>query len=134
MKRIASIMFIIVLLASTLHVTMASHYCSGALVQVALLPSHMPGGCCDIEIVEDGIPALQPTCCENAVTVWSTDTEYTASSQPATVNPIQQTAFVAAHPLLTVISQAEKTTAQDVPPNDLPANRVERSRICVYRI
>ena len=72
MKRIASILVLFILIASTVGVVINKHYCGGNLASISLFSSSGPCGCGDKNMDEG--------CCQDKASIVQLDEDYNSSS------------------------------------------------------
>jgi hypothetical protein len=138
MKKILSISFAFLILLSSMHITLATHYCGGerSASKVSFTGEFAS---CGMETDEDFLlPGIhiEKHCCDNHVSVFTVDHNYAPSSfelnafaqillqvyiVPASTNDLSLTAF---NLLCTDI----------ITPDNLLVNAVSLPKICVFRI
>ncbi len=139
MKRLISIAMVFLMLTAMLHLSIATHYCGGHL---AALKVSLTGklASCNMECAEKDSPLtgprLIPHCCDDVVTFYAIDSNYTPSfslvsdfyQHDLQVFAIPLALYVKSYtgliPLYTNVS----------PPGALMSNSVDLSDICIFRI
>lgn len=136
MKRILSIVLAVLLLASGLHLSVASHYCGGTLAQVKWSLNHDLAGCGmenDVK-THSGNPEWQDACCQDLLSAWTTDGQFTASTPLIAAFNLQPITCFNTVSLSSVETQTVMVSSFIFPPGNLQPSRVCRNSICVYRI
>jgi hypothetical protein len=139
MKKVVSILMALLVLLSTLHVTVASHYCHGTLAAANIsLTGHQPG--CGMEEAEtpsaDGLQLLPQTCCNNIASVFSVDNNYTPS-QFQIIKELQNSFvyLLAAPQIVTTNQLASYKIIPNISPQALfKLREVPLDFICVFRV
>jgi len=138
MKKVVSIFMVVLLLATMFQLTLSTHYCGG---EVAATRISLSGelASCGMEGTEDSCPIegriQHKSCCEDFVTVFSTDNTYTPS--PVIAESFSNISNNFLIPEGTLVPQQELPINQfsDVwPPGYLMSTDVDLSCICVFRI
>jgi len=136
MKRILSLTLAVMLLASGLHLTVASHYCGGTLAQVKWSLNHEVAAC-GMEgenTKHTNGTEWHASCCKDVVSMWGTDSHFDVSASPV-IHSISQpiASFVVAENVLINTPQLLVITSI-FPPGSFQPSCVKLPRICVYRI
>lgn len=138
MKRILSLSLALLLLASGMHLTVASHYCGGMLAQVKWSVNRELGSCGmegEAERHPDGI-ALQEACCNDVVSAYATDGQYQVQSLELKKFSPSVIALVTVPQCLLFKSQqpADYHYTHVFPPGNSSASGVSLESICVFLI
>ena len=137
MKNIISIFLIVLILLSGLHLSVATHYCSGELADIKVSFTGQKGSC-GMAGEKDNSPLIngfKSHCCDNILNTFSVDQNYTPSC--SIVNIISQkiihiftipvmhgiTDFLNAHSLQTIL----------IPQDIFRTNAVSLAFICIFR-
>lgn len=135
MKRFSCIILAVVLLASGLHLSLASHYCGGTLAQVKWSLDHDLAGCGmeDHGKMYPRSTEWKGTCCQDVIGVLGTDGQYDVSTNILANNISQPVTIIVS--VLTPLEMEQTEISTDVfPPGNLQPSRVNINSICVYRI
>lgn len=139
MKKFISISFILLMLAAMLHLAVATHYCGG---NVAALKVSLTGklASCGMEYMEKDCTSplahLDKQCCDDVVTFYGVDTNYTPSFSIVT-DSHQYNFKVFSIPGGFSINASEVLISLFTsvsPPDELMSTSVDLSDICVFRI
>ncbi|MBK7131251.1 MAG: hypothetical protein IPH69_00030 [Bacteroidales bacterium] len=141
MKRIFSILTVILILTAMLHISVANHYCGG---DIAASKISLSGelATCGMEGTEDSCPlklpgeSLKSHCCDDVVSVYSFDNTYTPvnSLVPET---FRFTTQILAFPVCVAVQKPDLLPlfyTNVSPPGALMSTNVDLSNICVFRI
>lgn len=141
MKKVFSILTVIILITSMLHVSVARHYCGGELAASKISLSGVLASC-GMEGTEESCPRdfsrdhLKSHCCDDIVTFFSVDNIYT-QSQTVISESYRFTSHVLEMPIA-FVHQSNYNNSHifsDVsPPDSLISTAVDLSDICVFRI
>jgi len=139
MKNSFSILLMLVLILSGVHITVSTHFCGG---KVADKEVSLSGelATCGMEGDETSCPLegqnLKSHCCEDIVSVYGIDNNYTSSSSFVPVNfPSEFHSFTI--PTLFLKNQYSGLIQEKIsynPPGVLQSTDVDRSRICIFLI
>lgn len=137
MKRILSFSLALLLLASGMNLTVASHYCGGKLAQVKWSFNQELAGC-GMEGEHDasqGVVVEQP-CCQDQISSYSTDGQYQIQSLELKKLTPQVLAFFSAP--LSLLSNTQQPASRVLtpvfPPGKVSPNQVTQESICVFLI
>jgi len=139
MRKVVSILIALLVLLSTLHVTVASHYCGGTLAATNIsLNGHVAG--CGMEQDENTSTTnlqLSPQhCCHNIASVFSVDNNY-APSTFQLVKELSNTLFylTVAPTTITANVLASYKVIPNISPQALfKLREVPLDFICVFRV
>ena len=140
-KKVFSISTVILLLTAMLHISVAKHYCGGELAASKI---SLSGGLasCGMEDTEDSCPLdapgdhLKSHCCDDVVTFYSFDNNYT-QSQSVVSETYRLTTNVLEIPVIVPVqfSNFRSDVFTDVSPPDFQMyTAVDLTNICVFRI
>jgi len=121
-----------------MHLTVATHYCGGTFAASKISVSGKLASC-GMEGTEDTCPLpgdhLKSHCCDDEVTVYAIDGNYTPSFQDITVNTLSVMQSFTLPVNLTFHSIISKRTlfANYHPPDNLLSSAVSLADICVFR-
>jgi hypothetical protein len=139
MKKLFAILIASFLLASGMQVTLDRHYCGGNLADVRVSITGKLASC-GMESTNPSCPAdgllLRSHCCEDVVTFFSIDNNYTPSFPflPETQNN-NLNIFVSPVGLNNPPDASLKSLFSDIsPPGNLLSTSVDLADICVFRI
>jgi hypothetical protein len=136
MKRILALTLALLLLTSSLHLTVASHYCGGSLAQVKWSMDKALGTCGmegEAEHHPQGI-SLHEACCQDVVSAWSTDGQYQVSAL-AFKQFVPDAIACLETPARSIESQWKPVNVNPVhPPGETSPTQVLLEKICLYRI
>jgi hypothetical protein len=139
MKKVFSILIALLIILSGVHLTFATHYCGGILAATGI---NFSGGqvTCGMEKHEEhvfaGETVLSSHCCENVVTVYSVDPNYTPSAIRCDRLCTTQLSIFAI-PASAIISNPSfhPVLLTDYgPPGTYQYNAVSLPDICIFRI
>jgi len=139
MKRGISIVSVLFMLAAIFHITIATHFCGGE-VAASLISFSGKLASCGMEGPGKELPLsgtyFTTHCCEDVVTSYGTDSNYTPSIFLIT-NPPQNNfqifSIAAGYPVHSIA--VLKFISNNVsPPGALMSTEVDLSGICVFRI
>ena len=140
MRKLLSISFALLILLSGLHISFATHHCNGEAATFEKMSVTGELASCRME---DSDANVTPTgtyfkdhCCDNEVTVFAVDNNYTASSLEFKIFP-QNLLQVFIVPVSSTIHSfiAISTQSTDVsPPGNILLSEVSLPKICVFRI
>lgn len=138
MKRFLSISLALLLLASGMHLTVASHYCGGMLAQVKWSVDRELGSCGmegEAEHHPKGI-ALHEACCNDVVTTYTTDGQYQFQSlELKKFSPAVIAQFTVPQSILFKSQQPVDYLYTHVfPPGIVFPTKVAQESICVFII
>ena len=139
MKKGVSILLVLLLLATMIHLSVATHYCGGIIAAVKFSFSGEPATC-GMEFQGNEQPhtgtIMTTHCCDDVLTSASTDNIYTPSYSvfPELLkNNMQAFNLLNGLPVLPVgVSKSLNTNVR--PPGQLLSSIVILSDICVFRI
>ena len=141
MKKVFSILTVILLIAAMLHISVARHYCGGELAASKLSLSGDLANC-GMEGTEESCPLKSPGdhlkshCCEDVVTYYSIDNNYTQS--PTITTEISRFTTQVSEPSFTSSVKFYNRSSHiftDVSPPAFPMiTAVDLTDICVFRI
>jgi hypothetical protein len=141
-KRIFSILTVFLVLAATLHISVARHYCGGEFAASKISLSGDLASC-GMEGTEKNCPLhsagdhLKSHCCDDVVTYFSIDNNYTQSQQTVFAESYR---FISHFPEISIasplyISNLNYQVFTGVsPPDYLMYTAVDLTSICVFRI
>lgn len=140
MKKLFSILTIVLLLAGSLHFSVAKHYCGGKLAATKITLSGKPASC-GMENEEGTCPAeprtlhLEQHCCENSINHYFIDNNYVperkVNNQVFSISS-QAPEFITC-PIVALKYSGNHISANTGPPDILPG-MVDITRICIFRI
>jgi len=124
------------LLASGLHVTVASHFCGGRLAQVKWSLNHELAGC---GMEGESNPHSNGTtwhasCCKDVVAMWGTDSHFDVSASLVTPSISQPLASFVVSENVPITTPQLLAITTVFPPGSVQPFCVKLPRICVYRI
>jgi hypothetical protein len=140
-KKVFSILTVIILITSMLHVSVARHYCGGELAASKISLSGVLASC-GMEGTEESCPLdfsgdhLKSHCCDDVVTFFSVNNIYT-QSQNVISETYRFTLHVLEMPIAYVVQSNYNSSLiiSDVsPPGLLLSTSVDLTDICVFRI
>lgn len=140
MKRILSILFASLILASGMHISIATHYCGGVIAASKVSFNEQKADC-GMESGKNECPThnnkqVNSDCCKNFVSVYSVDETYKISSlefKQFTQNILQIIYTPFSLGLSSNLSSLSLITSVG-PPINLLVKQVILSDICVFRI
>lgn len=139
MKKVLTILIAVILLASGMQVSVDRHYCGGNLADVSISITGKLASC-GMESTNQSCPAdgllLRNHCCEDVVTFFSIDNNYTPSFTflPETQND-NLNIFVIPVGLNNSPEASITSFFSDIsPPGNLMSTAVDLTNICVFRI
>jgi hypothetical protein len=140
MRNFLSISFALLILLSGLHITVATHQCSGEAENFEKVSVTGELASCGMENSGDDntLPGtyFKDHCCDNEVSVFAVDNNYSASSLDFKVfSPNLLQVFIV--PVSSTIHSltAISTNSTDVsPPGNILLSEVSLPKICVFRI
>jgi hypothetical protein len=139
MKKVLTILTATIILASGFQISMDRHFCGGNLAGVKISVTGQMASC-GMEDPEESYPAggllLRTHCCEDIVTVFKIDNNYSPAFSVLT-EPINDNLHIYSN--AADLIRSYKTTLTllftDVsPPGNLMSTDVDLSDICVFRI
>lgn len=139
MRKVVAILIAMLVLLSTLHVTVASHYCHGTLAATKIsLSGHQAG--CGMEDSENAsttdLQLAPQTCCHNIASVFSVDDSYAPSTFQLVKALSSGFVYLMIAPIHAIRSQL---TSYKITPNISPQalfklREVPLDFICVFRV
>ncbi len=128
MKRILSISLAVLILASSLGLTIATHYCGGHIMDSAVAFGHTDLGC-DMGLMDDisidfnhENNIRSTTCCENEFVAIELDDQFKSSVQKVSINPVFLAVYANALLGVTVFENTQNVAYLDYNPPPLIAN------------
>ena len=141
MKKLFSILTVVLILAGMLHLSVARHYCGGELAATKVSLSGRVASC-GMEGEEENCPAdpsaehIKSHCCDDVVNVYFADSVYTPAGYFISES-FSSNSLIPGLPVA-IIARYNNTISQfyaDVsPPGCLLSTSVDLSDICVFRI
>lgn len=139
MKKVFSIMFAILILASGMHFSIATHFCGGEVASKKISLSGSVASCGMEDTEQEDCSAsdeYNSNCCKNTIATYAIDSNYENSSfkiSGITKNLLKDLNF----PVCVVFNSMQQNTTNNngVSPPDFPlASAVSLDRICIFRI
>ena len=139
MRKGVSILFVLVMVISSAHVTIATHYCGG---EVAARKISLSGklATCGMEDSKDSCPSsgilLKKHCCENSVVTIGIANNFTApiSLQSENTQNTQNHFYLPLTYSNNYISEFNHPFTNIHPPGGVSASTVNLNNICAFRI
>jgi hypothetical protein len=139
MKKFFAIAIASLVLLSGMHFTVATHYCGGKIAATRVSVLGKMASCGMVHDEKSGTSpkcSFSSNCCENKISVYSTDNNYTPSAfhfKVITQYSLHDYYLPRGFSFYTDFSSLGKLTAIS-PPDKFLANTVSISEICVFRI
>jgi hypothetical protein len=132
MRKVSTIVITLLLVFSGMHFTIATHYCQGALSKTIISLSGKTADCgMEHSRSASHEPLFSRECCDDKVTVYTVDNDYSPSFVSLIQAPEATTLVV---PCITkLLSVISKQRSENPPGYDLVSS-VEAAEICVLRI
>jgi hypothetical protein len=139
MKKLVSILFAAVILLSGMHLSLATHLCSGELAAVKWSFSDEKASC-GMAMAEKAIPAEKSfeaeSCCKDEMSFFVVDTNYTLSTTQldAPVKQLLQIFYIPTTIGIQLLHTNSTSNTNVQPPGEFIASAVSLPDICVFRI
>jgi len=136
MKKTFSILFVLLILVSGMHLTMATHICGGEVAAVKWSFSHEKAGC-GMESTNQSCSAIITTdCCHDQLDAFTIDSNYSPTSYQLTkINQLLLQVFYVPANLEFLFSKYSFPTYTNIlPPGTSRTRAVYLADICVFLI
>lgn len=132
MRKVSTILIALLLAASGMHFTIAAHYCQGTLAKTIISLNGKTADC-GMENSRSTFhePVFSRECCDDKVTVYTVDNDYSPSFVSMVQAPEATTLVV---PCITNLLSVTSKQRSEYPPGYDLVNSVEAAEICVLRI
>lgn len=136
MKKLISILFVLMILFSGLHVTIATHICGGELAAVKWSLSGQKAGCAMEDTKLGNNASFESDCCHDQLAAFNVDHDYTPSSFqiPVVSQQLVPMFFLSVFNSIQNLPLQQITYATVQPPGNLLPSDVYLPDICVFRI
>ena len=139
MKRILSILFASLILASGMHLSFATHYCGGKEAASKISFSEQKANC-GMETGVTECPShsknqIDNDCCKDVVSVYSIEKNYNPTTfefKQFSLNVLH--VFIVPTSIGNLLASSYLLNTNASPPDNLKASEVILARICVFRI
>ena len=139
MRRFFAILFVIFILLAGMHLTVATHFCSGEIAATRVSFAGKAASCgmeSDYDNNQTNQTSISSHCCDNEIALYSVDKNYTPSDFQ--VRQSRQSVPLEYNIPETITSQFNNITSllhpNASPPCHFSANAVSMADICVFRI
>lgn len=136
MKKAVSLLFALTILLSGMHLSFATHYCSGEKVDARFTFGQKATICCTENASKNDGLVLKSNCCTNTLSSLNVDAQYVLSAFDFTAFSVQHfQLFILPAKALPFCQTSFLTTISNVkPPGNLRTSTVELSKIQVFVI
>ena len=139
MKKLFSISFSVLLVLAGLHMTFATHYCKGTLVDTKISLTGEVAGCgMESNDTNSSNPngQIESACCRDEIYMYSVENTYSPSFTESFEIPVKNIPLSLFTFILPIYTENERNTliSSFIPPGKLPDSSVNRTEICVFRI
>lgn len=136
MKKLVSILFVIVILFSGLHLTIATHFCGGEIAAVKWSLSGEKAGCGMNDVKSESAASFESDCCHDQLAAFNLDHDYAPSTfqLPVVSQQLVPQFLISVFTFVQNFSPQQISYASVHQPGNLQPSDVYLSDICVFRI
>lgn len=139
MKKFLSISFALLILASGMHITIATHFCGGVFAKSTVSVSGKLASC-GMEDPAEQCPStgnhIHSSCCSDKIALLAVDNNYAPSFSEFKIFPkdLLQVYTIPADVQLNLLSSSGLSGKNVSPPGNYAVSDVSLPKICVFRI